>query len=162
PRHTFLAMRIPMLRRLCLLLPLLNPPTVAADPTPLADDIQTVVKQGAGTPAGRAAWEKLAAAGPDALPALLQAMDTPDTVAANWLRTAFDRIVERELKAGGKQLDADGLLKFAKDGKRQGRARRLALEVVERLRPGTSDALYPGWLDDPEFRHEAVALTLKE
>ena len=76
----------------------------------------------------RAAWDKLVAHGPAVLPRLLEAMDTPDTVVANWLRTAFDRIVEAELKQGGKGIDADALLAFVRDSKRQGRARRLALE----------------------------------
>src|SRR5207245_7881198 len=93
---------------------------------------------------------------PAALPRLLDALDTPDTVAANWLRTAFDRIVGRELNNGGKRLDADALLAFAKDQKRRGRARRLALEVVEQLRSGTSERLLAGWLDDPEFRYDAI------
>jgi hypothetical protein len=48
------------------------------------------------------------------------------------------------------------------DAKRQGRVRRLALEVVERLRPGTTDRLTPGWLDDPEFNYEAVAALIQE
>src|SRR5262249_56695342 len=112
--------------------------------------------------AGRAAWERLAASSPDILPEMLAAMDTPDIVTANWLRTAFDRIVERELKTGGKKLDADKLLAFVKDAKRQGRARRLALEVVEKLRPGTSERLYQDWLDDPGFRPEAVEVTGKQ
>jgi hypothetical protein len=124
--------------------------------------IQTVAQQGRGTPQGRAAWDRVAAAPPAVLVPLLEAMDTRDTVAANWLRTAFDRIVERTLQAGGKGIDAEGLLTFVRDSRRQGRPRRLALEVVEQLRPGVSATLYPSWLDDPEFRHEAVSLVLKE
>src|SRR5262249_13656902 len=119
-------------------------------------EVRAVSKQAAGSPAVRAAWEKLVARGPAALPRLLDALDTPDTVAANWLRTAFDRIVDRELSNGGKRLDADALLAFAKDPKRRGRARRLGLEVVERLRPGTSERLLAGGLDDPEFRYDAI------
>src|SRR5205823_4611691 len=65
-------------------------------------------------------------------------------------------IVDRELNSGGKRLDADVLLAFAKDPKRRGRARRLALEVVERLRPGTSERLLAGWLEDSEFRYDAI------
>jgi hypothetical protein len=38
----------------------------------------------------------------------------------------------------------------------------LALDLVDRLRPGTSAALYRGWLEDREFRFEAVALALEE
>lgn len=131
------------------------------EPAGLQKDIQLLVKQGKGTPAGRAAWDRVVAGGPEVLPALLQAMDSPDTVAANWLRTAFDHIVDRERKAG-KKLDAEPLLAFAKDPKRQGRARRLALELVEQLRPGTQAKLFPDWLEDPEFRYEAVALALAD
>jgi hypothetical protein len=125
-------------------------------------DIQIVAKQGRGTAAGRAAWDRVVAGGPDLLLPLLEAMDTPDTVAANWLRTAFDQIADRELSKGGKTLDGDGLLKFAVDTKRNGRARRLALELVEKLRPGTSVKLYAGWLEDPEFRYEGVGVLLAE
>jgi hypothetical protein len=125
-------------------------------------DIQTVAKQGRGTAEGRAAWDRVVDGGPDLLLPLLEAMDTPDTVAANWVRTAFDQIAERELSKGGKTLDANGLLKFAVDTKRNGRARRLALELVEKLRPGTSVKLYAGWLEDPEFRYEAVGVLLTE
>src|SRR4051794_23864125 len=148
--------RTSMLRRqypLCLLIALWPGTLARADEVDqLLRDVRAVSKQGAGSPAARAAWEKLVARGPTALPRLLDALDTPDTVAANWLRTAFDRIVDQELNSGGKRLDADALLAFAKDPKRRGRARRLALEVVERLRPGTSERLLAGWLDDPEFR----------
>ena len=48
-------------------------------------DIQTVAKQGRGTAEGRAAWDRVVAGGPDLLLPLLEAMDTPDTVAANWV-----------------------------------------------------------------------------
>jgi hypothetical protein len=129
----------------------------------LAKQIQLLIRQGKGTPAGRAAWDKVVAGGPKVLPLLLCALDTPDTVAANWVRTAFDRIVEQDFKvAKGRGIDAKTLLAFARDANFQGRARRLALEVVDRLQPGTSDRLYPGWLEDPEFRYEAVDVVFKE
>jgi hypothetical protein len=126
----------------------------------LEKDLQAVLKQGRGTAEGRAAWARIASAGPEALPLVLKAMDTSDTVAANWLRTAFEAIVNRELKAGGGHIDKESLLAVVNDVKRQGRVRRLALELVDRLQPGTSAKLHPGWLQDPEFRYEAVALTL--
>ncbi len=135
-------------------------------PSRQGDDIKTLVKQGRGTAEGRAAWERISSGGPALLVPILEAMDSPDTVTGNWLRTAFDRIVDREFEKGSRGFDADGLLDFAKNPtknpKRQGRARRLALELVERLRPGTSARLYPGWLDDPEFRYEAVDLALEK
>lgn len=139
-------------------------PVLAGDQVDsLGEAIQTVRKQGRGSAAGRAAWDQLAAARPAVLPRLLAALDGADTVAANWLRTAFDRIVERAFKEHqGQGIDAPILLAFARDARHAGRARRLALEVVERLRPGTRERLFPGWLNDPEFRYEAVAVVLRE
>lgn len=121
-------------------------------------DIATVVKQGRGTPEGRAAWERLAKADAGAVPALLEGMNTKDTVAANWLRLAVDRIAERNVKA----IDPTKVLSFVKDASKEGRARRYALEMVDRITPGTSAKLYPDWLDDPEFRFEAVAVVIKK
>src|SRR5262249_12242741 len=93
---------------------------------------------------------------PRVLPRILAAMDTPDTVVANWLRLAYDEVAEPALKAGGKGLDAGALLAFARDTKRHPRARRLALETVERLRPGTRASLLRTALHAPAFRHDAV------
>ncbi len=124
-------------------------------------DIDAVVKQGRGTLEGRAAWDRLSQAKGDVLPAILEGMNTKDTVAANWLRLAFDRIVERELKAAGTGIDRKKLLAFVNDPKKLGRPRRLALDLAERLAPGTAESLYRQWLDDPEFRYEAVAQLLQ-
>jgi hypothetical protein len=154
-----------MRHRLMLLIPalfFLGATAHPQDTSALRKDITLVVKQGRGSATGRAAWERLIQAGPEALTLLLDAMSTEDIVPANWLRTAFDHIAERELRKDSKRIDADALLRFAKDPKRPGRARRLALELVEKLRPGTGARLYPAWLDDPEFRYEAVELTLQE
>src|SRR5438128_1252834 len=92
------------------------------------------------------AWERLSQAGPEALVPVLSAMRNADTTACNWLRTALDRIVEREL-AKGRPLPVDELLAFARDARQPGRARRLALDLVERSRPGTSEQQFPLWLD---------------
>ncbi len=128
--------------------------------TSLEKDIGIVIRQGRGAAEGRSAWDRLSQAKADALPVLLEGMNTKDVVAANWLRTAFDRIVDREVKAGGKNIDQAALLTFVKDPSKQGHARRLALDLVEGLKPGTRDQLVLDWLDDPEFRHEAVAKVL--
>ena len=127
----------------------------------LLKSLRVVGKEGVNSSAARVAWDKVIVRGPAVLPELLQAMNTSDTVAANWLRTAFDRIVEGEMKNGGKALPVDALLEFAKDPRHAGRARRLALEVVERLQTGTSARLFAGWLEDPEFSYEAIALALE-
>lgn len=141
-------MRIPVLFVVVAL-----PSVAAADP-----DIDAIHKD----TNRRAAWDRLVERGPKVLPLLLDGMDTRDTAAANWLRTAFDRIIDRELAGGGKKIDVEQLLAYAKDAKRVGRARRLALDVVEQLKPGTREALVAGWLDDPEFRFDAVAEVVKK
>jgi hypothetical protein len=152
-----------MIRRTCCLTLLCAAvvvlPAAADDVAPLLKQVRAVGPQGAGSPEARAAWDLLVARGPAVLPALLEAMDTSDTVAANWLRSAFDRIVD---KAAGEGVDADALLRFARDTKRKGRARRLALDVVEGLRPGTRAALFRGWTDDPEFRYDAIEQALAD
>jgi hypothetical protein len=146
-----------------LVLLLVVPAGSADDHAPLFKEIAAVAKsKTTASLQARAAWDKLVAAGPAVLPELLEAMNTPDSVVANWLRTAFDRIVDNEKARPGKGIDTDRLLAFVKDAKKEGRARRLALEVVEGLRPGTTARLIPGWLDDPEFRTEAVAGLTKE
>lgn len=126
-----------------------------------ADEVDDLVRD-LKTPAkARAAWDKLVEAGPPALPRLLQALDTPDTATANWLRTAFDRIVE-SAERNKQPLGLDALHTFAKDQKRQGRARRLALEVVEKHRPGSRAALLREALNDAEFGYDAIELAMEE
>lgn len=142
-----------------LLVILLAPVFIIAGEQPVSKDINLVLKQGRGTPQGRAAWDRLTQTGPESLAPILRAMDGADATASNWLRTAVDRIVSRE-ESKGKPLPIDDLLTFARDAKQPGRARRLALDLVERQQPGTSDKLFPLWLEDPEFRYEAVAVTL--
>jgi hypothetical protein len=135
------------------------PATADDDVARLLRQVRAVGPEGAGSPEARAAWDRLVARGPAVLLPLLEAMDTSDTAAANWLRSAFDRIAD---KAGGKGIDADALLRFARNPKRQGRVRRLALDVVEGLRPGTRASLLRGWTDDPEFRHDAIEQALAD
>lgn len=147
---------------LALLFVFVVPASADDDVTHLLKQVRAVGPEGSGSPEARAAWDRLIARGPAVLPLLLEAMDTPDTVVANWLRSAFDRIVDKTFDGGGKGIDTGALVHFARDPKRQGRARRLALEVVERLRPGTRAGLLRGWVDDPEFRHDAIEQALAD
>jgi hypothetical protein len=156
-----------MPRRTCCLTLLLAAGAVLSasaddDVAHLLKQVRAVGPEGSGSPEARAAWDRLIARGPVVLPALLEAMDTPDTAVANWLRTAFDRIADKAAGEGGKGIDADALLRFARDPKRQGRARRLALDLVEELRPGTRAGPLRGWTDDPEFRHDAIEQALAD
>src|SRR5262245_40344364 len=76
----------------------------------LLKDIRAVGAEGAGSARARVAWDRLVRQGPRVLPRLLAAMDTPDAVASNWLRLAFDEIVAADEKA----VDVDALLAFAR------------------------------------------------
>src|SRR5579872_2759855 len=53
--------------------------------------------EGQGSAAAREARDELARQGVEILPQLLVAMDTPNPVAANWYRTAYEEIVGRAL-----------------------------------------------------------------
>jgi hypothetical protein len=120
-------------------------------------DLELVTRQGAGTEAGRRAWQRLAERGPDTLLPILGAMNGRDSVACNWLRTAFDRVVAKTPAAA---LPLDDLSAFAQNTRNDGRARRLALDLVEQHRPGATARLLAEALEDPEFRYEAVKLAL--
>lgn len=137
----------------------------AAPGQPTADlvkDIELLRHQRGAAPEGRAAWARVSAASPEALLPLLRAMNGADTVATNWLRTAFDRIADRSLRADRQRIDTDGLAKFVRDLANSGKPRRLALELLERVRPGASATLITERdLDDPEFRFDAVERVLK-
>src|SRR5436305_4825724 len=85
--------------------------TGAVDESPFSKEIDAAARQGRGTAEGRAAWERLSQAGPEALVPILGAMRRADTTACNWLRTVLDRIVQRE-RAQGKSLPAAELLAF--------------------------------------------------
>lgn len=115
---------------------------------------------GAGSAAARKAATELQHGGPELLPRLLVAMDTTNVVAANWLRTIYDDIVTRELKKEKPQFPLDLLKDVVRNPKRQGRLRRLALEIVDREDPAFRGQLIPTLLDDPEFRAEAVGRVL--
>jgi hypothetical protein len=123
-------------------------------------DIRAVGPQGVGSAAARKAARRLAESGPQVLTPLLVAMDTDNIVAANWFRTACANIVTRELEKGEPQLPVEFLREYVNDTRRQGRARRLVLELLDRLDPQFSTAWVPTRLDDPDFRDDAVAAVL--
>jgi hypothetical protein len=142
----------------------------AAEPAPGGDPalaelvarIKAVGPEGAGNPAAGAASRELAARGPEALPALLHALDGAGPVAANWLRAPIDAIAEREL-AAGRQLPVAELEVFLRDRAHDGRARRLAYEWLVKVDPSAPGRLVPGMIDDPavELRRDAVARELE-
>ena len=123
--------------------------------------VQRVGHLGAGNASAQQSWPVLAAAAPDQLPQLLEALDDSNPLAANYLRAAVDAICERTL-AKGEKLPADALEQFALDTSHVPRARRLAYEWLAKVDPTAGDRLIPGMLNDPsvEFRRDAVARLL--
>jgi hypothetical protein len=127
----------------------------------LLQTVAAVKVTGEGSAAAQMASDQLARRGPAVLPRLLSAMDTANVLGANWLRTAFDRIVNKELAQPKPQFPLAELREYVQGKKHSGRARRLALELLDRLEPQFGRALLPRLLDDPEFRGDAVELALK-
>jgi hypothetical protein len=116
--------------------------------------------QGAGSPAARAAADALSRQGPEILPRLLAAMDADNPLSANWYRSAYESIVQRELARPAPRFPLDKLQEIVADRGRRGRVRRLALSLCERLEPGYRDKVVRRLLDDPEFRDDAVEMAL--
>jgi hypothetical protein len=133
------------------------PAAVPASVKSALADIGRVGPEGQGNAAAGAAWQKLARADADAIPAILAAMDDANELAANYLRSAVDAIADRELSAGRKLPQPD-IEKFLADTKHNPRARRLAYELIARISPSTAAKLLPGFVNDPsvELRRDAV------
>ena len=139
---------------------------LSADPTAgdeIDDHLATIANVGreaAGARAARAAAAALSQHDPSVLPRLLTAMQTTNPVAANWYRSVYESIVARELHQPEPKFPVAELRAFLLDAQHQGRVRRLALSLCDRLEPGYAAAFIPTRLDDPEFREDAVAAAL--
>ena len=116
---------------------------------------------GKGVAEAREAARRLSQRSPTFLPQLLRAMDTDDVVAANWVREVFQQIWDRHYQAGKPLVSPELLKEIVLDAKRQGRLRRLALDKLRLSEPDVDQQLWPHMLDDPEFRGEAVAWSLR-
>src|SRR5438477_6048042 len=119
------------MRRLAPLLVIVAFPYLApaAELTPLLTKVKAVGPNGAGSAEAAAAWRELSHQGPDALPALLAALDDATPLAANWLRSAVDAVAERAT-AAHRPLPAAALEAFLRDTRHAGTARRLAYELL--------------------------------
>jgi hypothetical protein len=123
----------------------------AASASKLAEPIQiirAVGPEGRGNAEAAAAWQKLAAAEVDALPAILSAMDDANDLALNWLRAAEDVIASRE-QAAGRKLPVASLENFVRDTKHHPRARFLAYELISQVDAASASRLIDGFRDDP-------------
>ena len=139
-------------------------PVVSADDTSDAIEVLRGVQPGStDSAAARGAVQKLTKGGPQALMPLLQGFRNATPLAGNWLRNAFEQLVEAETKAGHK-LPQQELEEFVRDQEQSPLARRLVYESLKRTDPGIEDRLIPGMLLDasPEFRRDAVARLITE
>lgn len=123
--------------------------------------IAAVGPNGKGAAAAREARQRLASQGTEILPRLIVAMDTQNVVAANLCRTLFEGAVERERKQAKPQLPVELFKAYVSDSRRQGRARRLVLDLLDDLEPEFRSQFIPSRIDDAEFRDEAIAAVLK-
>ena len=135
-------------------------PAAQCDDQELLAIIAKTGPEGIGSSAAKVVRDRLAQRGVELLPSLLDAMDTSNPVAANWYRTIYEEIVTREIAASGTQWPLDFLKKYVSDTEREGRPRRLVLKLINQLEPEFEFQWLSGRLADPEFRREAVALTL--
>ncbi len=132
-------------------------PAVAEDLQPLLQTLRCVGPNGAGNRAATRAWQELAQADVRQIVTILEGLDDAGPLAANWIRTAVDAVVQSALHQG-RELPAADLNRFALDRRHAPRARRLAYELLVRTNPSARQRLVPGMLDDPslELRREAV------
>ena len=130
----------------------------------IADDIETIAKvgpQAVGSKRARAAHDRLVQCGVEILPQLLVAMDTTNIVASNWYRSAFDQVIERAAPRSEAELPLPAIQTYVHDATRQGRARRLALDLISDYVPRYRESVMPRFLDDREFRSDAVDHVLR-
>ncbi len=138
-------------------------PATGSDLQPLLKTLRSVGPKGAGNREAAAAWEELARADAAQLPIVLAGLDDAGPLAANWLRTAADAIVQQQLRRGGK-LPTGELERFVLDARHVPRARRLAYEWLRRVDRSAPQRLVPRMLDDPslEMRRDAVARLIEQ
>jgi len=136
-------------------------PADAAEPAGLISTIKSVDKKAKGNPeAGRAVAE-LSRAEPAVLLPVLAAFQDANPLAANYLRSVVETIVDRAID-NKKTLPRKPLESFITDRKNNPQARRLAFEILQRVDVTVVDRLIPGMLTDPSplFRRDAVARLL--
>ncbi len=128
------------------------------------DQLAVIAKagpNGEGCLAASRAVDELATCDGAVLPRLLEAIDDANPVATNFLRQAYERIVARELARPQPRLDLDALRAFAAHRGHHGKARRLVLDLIDRLDPEFTPRFLAEALDDPVFRDQAVELALR-
>lgn len=147
---------------LCLISPVVERIQAAEKVAKALQIIGQVGPQGRGSKAASQAADELLQEGIEILPELFAHMDTDNLVAANWCRYVYQQIVTRELAKPQPQIPADFLRSYILSSKHQGRARRLAWDLLDRVDPQFREQQLPRLLDDPEFRFDAVQRVLQQ
>jgi len=130
----------------------------------IADDLKTISLAGSDDQSPkqiRTARDRLANQGVQILPRLLISMDQANSVAINWHRTIFEKIVDRELKRQPHKLPMAFLKKYVREPQHAGIVRRRVLALIDQIEPGFSAKLIPSLLNDSEFRDDAVSAIVK-
>lgn len=134
----------------------------AADPADLFKAIYAIQKEGVGNKAAAQAVKTLSEAEAGAIPEILAGFDGASPLAANYLRSAVEAIVDRQL-ADGEKLPSKQIETIVWDRELDPRARRLGYEVLQRVDDTVEERIIPQMLLDPspEFRRDAVARLIK-
>src|SRR5262245_24917869 len=110
--------------------------------------LRSVATEAQGHLPAQAAWKMVAAADASRMTEILAALDGAGPLAANWIRSAVDTILERAAATGDKNAAAE-LQRYIGDRKHEPQGRRLAYEWLVRFDPSAADRLMPSFLDDP-------------
>ncbi|MDA0659871.1 MAG: hypothetical protein O2931_04690 [Planctomycetota bacterium] len=143
-------------------------PTLFVNRPLSADAIDDALQQltEAGTSAGAASkiqsnWKKLAAASPQNIERILGSIRADRPLAANWIRSAAETIVDRARREG--KFPRHDLERFYLNQQNPPRARRMAYELLVQEDPTLSASWLPNALQDTslEMRRDAVAVVLQ-
>jgi hypothetical protein len=126
--------------------------------------ISAVGAEGRGNVAAAKAWQDLSSRNVDTLLPILEALDSANDLAANWLRSAIETIVSRELAGTSKGVPTGALESFVLNTSHQAQARRLAYELIARVDSVRAEKLLAGMINDPgsELRRDAVGRALEK
>jgi len=139
------------------------PAAEPVDVVPLLRAIRAVGPKGAGHREAIAVWPRLAQADAAQLPDILAGMQGAGPLAVNWLRSAVETIVQRQLERGG-ELPLAALERLLADRRHAPPARRMAYELILSRQPDAKQRLAAGLLDDPslELRRDAIIFALAD
>ena len=84
-------------------------------------------------------------------------MDTPNIVAANWFRAAYEQIVTRELARSNPTIPVAAFQTYVRDLEATGSGAAACARSLGPDRSVLQAGILPTLLDDPEFRDDAVS-----